>query len=361
MQAQVVFNQLLTPKAEKSIYHLRLSLPQPLDYQPGDWLTVSVNNPEPLVNVVLQTLALTGQEMIEIKRLGAVSVADALRRHLEIRLLAPASLNKIKQRFAITDWPDRQAMMAYAAGKDLLDLLWAYPQLKGTAVCDCLTPLAPRYYSIASSVSVVGEHQVDLVYRQVRYQQNNRLRQGLVTTQLSQANEGDVFDVALSANRSFKLPPTDNDNTKPIIMVAAGTGIAPFIGFCQQWFLPLNAPKNRQAWLFFGETRQATSFLFQSQLQQWTQQGLALTTAFSQDQPEKVYVQDRLWQERKMLWPLLEKGAHLYVCGSQQKLWAGVEKTLLEIIAEQLGVSEQHAQHTLQHWKKTGQLQLDVY
>lgn len=365
MQAQVEFNRLLTPETDKSIYQLGLQCVEPLDYQPGDWLKVFVNNPAPLVAEVLAALQLTGQETVTLKKIGEITVFEALQQHLEVRLLAPVTLNKIKQHFLITDWPDRQTMMDYAAGKDLLDLLIAYPQLKGVGVCECLTPLAPRYYSIASSVEGVGSHRVDLVYREVRYQQGQRLRQGLVTTQMAQKRAGDSLEIELSPNRSFKLPnPLSMSDTREpthIIMVAAGTGIAPFIGFCQQWFASQNRDKNNQAWLFFGETHQATSFLFQSELQDWVKQGLQLHTAFSQDQLEKIYVQDRIWQQRTTLWPLLMKGAHLYVCGSQQKLWSGVEKTLVAIIEDQSKQPTEKAKQTLQIWKKSGQLQLDVY
>lgn len=362
MQAEVQFNQLLTPNhPDKSIYHLGLKTTQPLDYQPGDWLMVFVENPPSLVDAVLAALQLTGQEMLSVKRVGEVTVAEALQSHLEIRLLAPTTLNKLKRSFQLNDWPDRQAMMDYADGKDLLDLLSDYPLLTGTAVCECLTPLAPRYYSIASCKEVVGEHRVDLVYRQVGYQKGGRWRQGLVTTALSQKTEGDWLEVALSPNRSFKLPDPEASKQQDIIMVAAGTGIAPFIGFCQQWFSPFHSAQNGQAWLFFGETHQSKSFLFEPQLQQWCQQGLQLRTAFSQDQSEKRYVQDRLWQERKTLGSLLMQGARLYVCGSQKKLWQGVEKTLLAIIGEQQGTSYEEAEAILQVWKKTGQVQLDVY
>lgn len=362
MQAQVLFNELITPDhPDKFIYHLGLIATTPLTYEPGDWLLVSVENPPDLISEVLNALQLSGQEKITLRRVGEVSVQTALQKHLEIRLLNPATLSKLKQSFQMADWPDRQAMMTYAAGKEVLDVLNAYPQLKGVAVCECLTPLAPRYYSIASSIAAVGSNRVDIVYRQVQYQQQERLCQGLVTTALSKKNTGDTVEVAFSVNRSFKLPEQDAPTATNIIMVAAGTGIAPFIGFCQQWFATPNRAKNNQAWLFFGETHQSKSFLFESQLQQWVQLGLVLRTAFSQDQAEKVYVQDRLWQERETLWRLLSAGARFYVCGSQQKLWLGVERTLLQLIAEQGQMSVEGAQATLHAWKKAGQVQLDVY
>lgn len=362
MQAQVIFNRLLTPNhPDKAIYHLGLEVSEPLAYQPGDWLLVFVDNPQPMVDAILAALQLTGQEMVTVKRVGDLTVAEALQHHFEIRLLAPATLNKLKRHYELSDWSDRQAMMDYAQGKDLLDLLSDYPQFTGSAIFDCLTPLAPRYYSIASCSDVVGEQRVDLVYRQVGYQQGDRWRQGLVTTELSQKKAGDKLEVALSSNRTFKLPDSEMANSTDIIMVAAGTGIAPFIGFCQQWFSAENAAKNGQAWLFFGETHQSKSFLFESELKQWQQQGLQLRTAFSQDQVEKIYVQDRLWQARSSLWSLLMQGARLYVCGDQKKLWRGVEQTLLAIIADQGHVSETNAERKLQAWKQSGQIQLDVY
>lgn len=365
MRATVLFNALLTPNhPEKSIYHLGLETEAALDYLPGDWLMVSAENSPDLVDLVLQQLQLRGDEVITLKRFGEMTVREALRYHLELTQLNPAILNKLKREMGLDDWADRAAMMAYAEGRDIVDLLQAYPQLTGLAVCHYLTPLAPRYYSIASAPKAVGDKRVDLVYRQVAFVREARERNGVVTTALSGLQPGDEIDVALSRNRNFKLPHLLEEamrTTASIIMVGAGTGIAPFIGFLQEWFLDEARARNHQAWLFFGETHRDKSHLFATTLAEWEAKGLHLRTAFSRDQAHKIYVQDRLWEAREAIWNLLSDGAFLYVCGDKNQLKTAVEDTFVRILCTEGGLDEAAAIRLWQAWKKSRRVQFDVY
>lgn len=367
MRARVIFNHLLTPSHPvKKVFYVRFQTEQVLDYAAGDWLTIAAPNSDALVEAVLQQLSMTGEETVELRRVGSVTSRQALQHHLELTQLNPAVLNKLQRELDWQEWPDRQAMMDFAAKRDVLDFLQAYPSLQGSDVLAFLQPLAPRYYSIASSPNEVGEDCVDLVYRHFEVTQSNRVRQGLVSTCLTQLSPGDTLEINLVKNKNFRLPfQQDPAQNASVLMVGAGTGIAPFIGFLQDWFLEANLAQNQaqnhQAWLFFGETHRDLSYLFETDLSAWQAKGLQLHTAFSRDQKEKYYVQDALWRERQAVWSLLQEGAFLYVCGDKTKLAASVEETVKRIMQQEGGLSEGEASQTWKDWKKAKRIQMDVY
>lgn len=353
----VEHNQNLTPlDEEKDVFLIRFSYSEPLRYQPGDWLTIQPQNPAPLVAMVLNLLTLDGSEKIEVKRVGEISTQEALNQHLELTQLNPSILNKLQRQYQIGNWADRNEMIDYAYGRDIVDLLESFPVLQQMreAFLQLLSPLAPRHYSIASSIEVIGEQSVDLLYKQVRYHRAGRERLGVATTHLSDLQAGDQIEGRLVENKAFKL----NLEASAIILVGAGTGAAPYIGFLQQ--IEALAPKRMaDTYLFFGETAQKTSFLFENHLKDWQQKGLQLNTAFSRDQAEKIYVQDLLWQQKEKVWVLLEQGANFYLCGDKAGMASGVENTLLEILREVGGIA--HPESVWKEWKKSRKVQYDVY
>ena len=191
MQLVTTQKILLTPNSQnKSIYYLTLSLPeqsnQVLDYEPGDWVTVQACNREELVDAILQKLTLSGNELIELRRVGTLAAKEALLHHLEITQLNPAILNKMQRQMQIGDWPDRQAMKDFSYSRDILDLLQDFPQLQkqGLDFLLLLSPLAPRYYSIASANN--DSRSVSILYRQVHYERDSRFRHGVATHHLTQ-------------------------------------------------------------------------------------------------------------------------------------------------------------------------------
>ncbi len=366
MRFRVISNQNITHLCQdKALYHLVLQSEndQILDYQPGDWLTLQAANQPEWVDALLAELSLSGQESIELRRVGLVSVKQALTHHLEISQLNPAILNKIQRQYGLGDWVDRQAMMDYATGRDILDLLQTFTSLKdlGLEFLSLLSPLAPRYYSIASAPIAVG-NTIHLVVKLVSYLPEsdmglaNRKHYGVTSYAVSQLKPGQVVEGDIKANPSFKLP---EDPTVPIIMIGAGTGIAPYIGFIQQRVTDNASGQNT---LFFGETHQACSFLFGDYLQACQKTGqLNLFTAFSRDQAEKNYVQHVMQQQAELLWQQVEMGAIIYICGDQHGLAKSVENTWLELIMQFYKVDMQSAQSTWQDWRKQKRVQLDVY
>lgn len=396
MQFHVVQNQLLTAESTfNAVYELTLRPVGQADsladehsdgasnsssfvYQPGDWLAVTVRNPLHTVNLVLTTLRLNGDELITLRSGVTCSTRYALQEALEITRLNPAILNKMQRELGLGVWADRQAMMDYAASCDVVDLLQAFAPLAemGVAFLSWLSPLAPRYYSIASvplKTVTQATNTVSIIYKLVEFSGLTHTHFGAATHYLSALRPGEVLHAELKTNPNFKLP---IDPKQPIIMVGAGTGLAPFIGFMQQrlsQMMDLNVDSD-QAWcdalsletshnlLFWGEVSAQTHCLKCHDLNAWVEAGqLRWFAAFSRDQAHKVYVQDRLWQQRELLWQQWQKGAVLYVCGAQTTMAKAVEQTWCAIMQNLGGLSSEQADQAWLDAKRQKRIQLDVY
>lgn len=366
MQFTVVENRNMTHQDdEKDVYFIRLTYDEPATYEAGDWLLIESSNRPSLVDFVLGLLNLTGDEMIEVRRVGEKSVRDALRDNYELTQLNPAILNRIQREYGLEEWADRNDMMAYAEGRDIVDLLKAFPRLQtlGLEFCKMLSPLSPRYYSIASSqkseaAQAYDGRMVDLVYKKIAYHKEGRERFGVATCQLSDLDVGSVIEGDFCTNKVFKLPEDLAHNKQPLIMVGAGTGIAPYIGFMEE--IAAEHPQHfANTWLFFGETREQTCFLCQDQLQSWEAQGFHLHTAFSRDQEQKVYVQDLLWEHRQDVWQQLEAGGIFYLCGDKTKMAKDVEQTMKKIMVEVGGIEDPDL--VWKEWRRARKVQSDVY
>lgn len=364
MKLIVKQNTCITPQSkDKSIFYLTFSAlddSEGFSYQPGDWLTVQPQNTSLMVQAVLAALNLEGDETLELRRPGLVTVKQALENHLELTQLNPAILNKLQRQLGLGDWSDRNAMMDFAYGRDILDLLDLYPQLKekGVEFLNFLSPLAPRYYSIASADT--GNNEVSILYKAVEYSNLGRQRFGVASHFLQAAQPGLVVMGELKSNPTFKLP---EESSIPIVMIGAGTGLAPFISFMQYRNLELmNGKKMGEALLFFGETHQKTNCLFCEEIKSWQNQGLVETFyAFSRDQAKKDYVTQRLLEQSERLWDLLNQQAEIYICGSQTTLAESVKEVFMQIFQQHGKVSEEEANNFWKTLKQTKRLQLDVY
>jgi len=165
---------------------------------------------------------------------------------------------------------------------------------------------------------------------------------------------GDRLRVSLRRNRHFRLPEDD----RPVVMIGPGTGIAPFRGFLQKREA---TGRGGRSWLFFGHRRFMHDFLYQLEIQEWLKAGVLsrLDVAFSRDQPEKHYVQHRLWQRRAELRAWIEDGAALYVCGDAKAMARDVHATLISILAE--GSTGEAAAARLRALQQEGRYLRDVY
>lgn len=280
----------------------------------------------------------------------------ALERHLDITRVTPQQLERFSQgsddlRRLLQ--PERKAeLKAWLWGRQLADVLSAFPQrLSLTAWLGLLKPLQPRLYSISSSPNAHPE-QVHLTVSTVRYGE----RKGVCSSFL--ADRAGALEVAIfpQPSKHFRLP---EDDATPIIMIGPGTGIAPFRAFLEEREVRGASGRN---WLFFGEQQAASDFYYREQLLAWESSGhLRLSTAFSRDQPQKIYVQQRLLEQGAELWRWLEDGAWVYVCGDAQRMARDVDAALRLVVAAQGGMNDEAAAAWVEALGKAGRYRRDVY
>jgi sulfite reductase (NADPH) flavoprotein alpha-component len=256
--------------------------------------------------------------------------------------------------------PDNKARAEeYCWGRELVDLITDYPGLiqQPQQLFQVVARLTPRMYSIASSQALHPDN-VQTTVRVVRYDSHGRSRQGVASGHLGdRAGTGVTMPIFLHANNNFRLP---EDTSAPVIMIGPGTGIAPFRAFLEERQATGQPGDN---WLFFGEQREKMDFLYRDQLLAMHRDGVLtrLDTAFSRDQHNKVYVQDRMQEQAAELFRWLERGAYFYVCGDATRMAKDVETALLDVIAKGSHGTLDHAAEYLAEMKKQKRYQRDVY
>ncbi|WP_421321576.1 assimilatory sulfite reductase (NADPH) flavoprotein subunit [Aeromonas veronii] len=358
--ARLSVNQKITGRdSTKDIRHIEINLADSgLSYQPGDALGVWFDNDAELVGEVLALTNLSGDEATAHGTLRA-----ALAGHFELTRLHGGfitGLADISDNAALKDLAgDKAQVNALVASAQVVDVLKRFPTaLTAEQLIGLLRPLTPRLYSIASAQSEV-EEEVHLTVGVVRYpQEDGTVRSGAASSYLADRliEDGEVR-VFVEHNDNFRLP--QNPDT-PVIMVGPGTGIAPFRAFMQEREAQGAEGKN---WLFFGNPHFTQDFLYQVEWQRYVKSGLLskISLAFSRDQANKIYVQDRLREAGLELYQWLEAGAHFYVCGDANKMAKDVQEALLDVIAEHGHKSREEAEEYLSELRRAKRYQRDVY
>ncbi len=358
--ARLSLNQKITGRdSTKDIRHVEISLEASgITYQPGDALGVWFDNDADLVGEVL---ALAGRSGDEATAHG--SLREVLTRNLELTRLHGGfitGLAELSDNAALKDLAgDKAQVNALVASAQVVDVLKRFPTpLSAEQLIGLLRPLTPRLYSIASAQSEV-EEEVHLTVAVVRYpQEDGTVRSGAASSYLADrlAEDAEVR-VFVEHNDNFRLPA--NPDT-PVIMVGPGTGIAPFRAFMQERETQGAEGKN---WLFFGNPHFTQDFLYQLEWQRYVKSGLLskISLAFSRDQANKIYVQDRLREAGLELYQWLEAGAHFYVCGDANKMAKDVQEALLDVIAEHGHKSREEAEEYLSELRRAKRYQRDVY
>jgi sulfite reductase (NADPH) flavoprotein alpha-component len=216
--------------------------------------------------------------------------------------------------------------------------------------------LQPRLYSLASSLASAPE-EAHLTVSPVRYTLHGEPRSGVASALLADRAEPDaVLPVYVQSNPHFRLPADD----VPVVMIGAGTGVAPYRAFMQEREARGASGRN---WLFFGERRFRTDFLYQTEWQSWLKDGMLsrMDVAFSRDRAEKVYVQHRMKERASDLYAWLEDGAHVYVCGDAARLAPDVHEALIEIVAAQAQTGREAAEDYVRSLQADHRYQRDVY
>jgi sulfite reductase (NADPH) flavoprotein alpha-component len=348
--------------SDKEVYHLELSLEgSGLTYEPGDSVGIFTKNPPELVEQIIQKAGFDPEKKIVFSEEEEVSVIHALTYQYEITVVTFDMLQKYFEQTKNQDLKmlldDDKKLDEYLYGSDLLDLLEDFPfDWNVNKLLEILRPMPPRLYSISSSMERVGE-EVHITVSVVNFEKKNRKRTGACSANLSNfISIDDEIPVYIEKNPGFRLPA----NGAKMIMVGAGTGIAPYRAFMQHRE-SLGITGN--TWLFFGDRRFNSDFLYQAEWLKLREKKLLerMDVAFSRDQAEKVYVQHKMIENQKEVFEWIENGAVVYLCGDRKNLAKDVNKTLLDIFRTQGGISEEQAEKYLKNLKREKRFQVDVY
>ncbi|MEL6913542.1 MAG: assimilatory sulfite reductase (NADPH) flavoprotein subunit [Pseudomonadota bacterium] len=346
--AEVLTVQKITGRdSTKDVRHIELSLEgSGLTYRPGDALGVSFQNDPAEVDAVLARLGLADGAL----RTALIEEYELTQSYPGfVTAYAAATGNGDLARLA----EDKAALRAYLAPRQIYDILHEHPaEIDAAALTACLRKMQPRLYSIASS-QAEAEDEVHLTLAVVEYEAHGRAHLGGASGFLGRRiAPGQRARIYVEENDGFRLPASD----VPTIMIGPGTGIAPFRAFLQEREATGAAGEN---WLFFGNPHFTQDFLYQTELMGWLKDGLLtrLDVAFSRDQAEKIYVQDRIRQRGAELVAWLDRGAHLYVCGDATRMAKDVHAALADVLT----AAGQDGEATLAALRDAGRYQRDVY
>ena len=317
-----------------------------LGYEAGDALGVWPVNCPDLVTEWLSVTGLDPDAEVTLSGLATMPVTEALRRHLDITRVTPELLRTTADRTHDRDLkqllrPDNKDELAkWAWGRQAIDVIGEFPvRITAQEWADLLKRLQPRLYSISSS-PIANPHEIKLTVSVLRYDNHlGRQRKGVASTYLADSEPDRPVPVFVQRSAHFRPP---GDPATPMVMVGPGTGIAPFLGFLEERRALGHHGRN---WLFFGEQRRATDFYYRDELDEFQRHGTLtrLDLAFSRDQREKVYVQDRMREHGSQLWSWLRGGAHFYVCGDASRMAKDVDQALRDIATAHGGLSPDKA------------------
>jgi sulfite reductase (NADPH) flavoprotein alpha-component len=362
--ARLLRNARLTREGSgKDVRHFELALAgSGLRYEVGDALGVYPTNCSELVCEFLNVLGCDGEEAVAAGG-RELPLRLALSQHYDItkpsnELLAAAAARSPGSELAALLNPARKTdLKQWLYGREVIDVLLGMSgSFTASELVAVLKKLAPRLYSISSSMKAHPD-EVHLTVSAVRYEAHGRARKGVASTFLAD-RVGDSGTAAVFVQPSHGFKPPENPET-PMIMVGPGTGIAPFRAFLEE--RQAIGAKGRN-WLFFGDQKRATDFLYDEQLTAWQADGFLtrLDLAFSRDQAEKIYVQTRMLESAKELFGWLEEGAHFYVCGDASRMAKDVDQALHTII-ERSGKTPDEAKAYVAKLKSDKRYQRDVY
>lgn len=365
-------NRLLSRSGSaKETRHIVLSIAgSGLTYKAGDSLGVYPTNRSIEVDEVLLRLGATGSEPVLLPKASEpIDLRRALTSKLALAgptsrilttLLGKATDSAERARLATLLAPEsKEALASYLSEREYVDILTEFPSARLTPqeLVDHLRKLVPRLYSIASSPKVHPE-EIHLTVAIVRYQTNQRERVGVCSTFLADRVEVGQTPADIFVSASHFGPP--EDLSSDVIMIGPGTGIAPFRAFVQDRVASGATGRN---WLFFGDQHRATDFLYEDEWQEYLEDGqlARLDLAWSRDQAQKVYVQDKMREHAAELWAWINNGAYVYVCGDAKRMARDVDAALHEIAAAQGGMDATAAADFVKALKKEKRYQRDVY
>ncbi len=342
----------------KKTYHIALEIENgQFPFKVGDSVGILPQNDPEEVEAILRKLGCFGAETIfDSRENAAMLVRDFLLHKANISRVHSPFFKLLKGQDPLL-FPENKAKLAeFLHTHTLLNLLEKHP-LNDLSHLTKLMPLLPRFYSIANSAHVFPD-EIHLTVSYVTYTTNGQVRKGIGSYFLCAYAQESVtpIPIYLQPSNYFTLPA---DPAASMILVGPGTGIAPYRAFLQER-LALNA--SGRNWLFFGERNRASDFYYETFLTQLESQGrLRLDLAFSRDGPEKIYVQHKMYEERKSLWAWLQEGAFFYVCGDAEEMAKDVDAMLHRIVGEEGSMTEEETRHYIKQLRADKRYLTDVY
>ncbi|PQP23159.1 bifunctional nitrate reductase/sulfite reductase flavoprotein subunit alpha [Rhodococcus opacus] len=303
-------------------------------YEAGDALGVWPTNSDAVVDEWLKVTRSIPDTPVTLPDLPEMTLREALRTKLEITKVTPELLRFVQSRTQDTELArllrpqNKIALQQWLWGRQSMDVLAEYGvDADADEWLSVLKRLQPRLYSISSSPKV-DPGEVQLTVSAVRYDHEGKNRSGVCSTFL--ADHCDETDVPIFVQKSAHFRPPQAADA-PMIMVGPGTGIAPFRGFLHERRELGHTGKN---WMFFGEQHEATDFYYREEMEAMHRDGFLthLDAAFSRDQRQKIYVQDRIREHGAKLWGWMQEGASLYVCGDASRMAKDVDETVREVV-----------------------------
>ena len=334
-------------------------------FVPGDCLGVMAENDPEIVKLSIKYMkGDKSDKIINTRANKTFFLAEYLTKKANITRIKPALLKFLlkkaepgKKKSKLSSiLKDKKKLKNYIDSHQLWDTLKEFysKNISPQEICSALLPMLPRLYSISSAQNVYP-NEVHLTVAYMQYETSNITRFGVASHYLCVLADKDV-KIYVHPSHKFFLP---KDPNTPIIMIGTGTGIAPFMSFIQERYYQKANGKN---WLFFGECNKDNDFYYEDYLTNLEKENfLDITSAFSRDQKEKIYVQHRLLEQKDKIWQWIKNGAVIYVCGDAKKMAKDVEKTLLTIFKDAGSMSETQANDYLQVLSSEKYYLKDVY
>jgi cytochrome P450/NADPH-cytochrome P450 reductase len=352
----------------RSKRHIEIALPAGMTYRAGDYLSVLPLNPGPSVERALRRFGFSHDSHVVIHNSRGsetslptghpVNVYELLAAYVELG--QPATMKQVEALASTTPCPPEkraleQLRQQEAYEKEVLakrvsplDLLERYAscQLTFAAFLEMLPPMRARQYSISSAPLWNATHctlTVAVVDAPALSGQGQYL--GVASNYLASAQPGGRVSVAVRPSNVAFHPPEDVGT--PLVMICAGTGLAPVRGFLQERAIQAaNGRPVGKALLFFGCNHPDVDLLYRNELEAWESAGIVeVRSAFSAAPNGEVrFVQDRLWQDRADVVALFQQGARIFVCGDARTVMAGVRKTPARVYQEATQCSPEEAE-----------------
>lgn len=363
--ARVLVNQQITGRGStKDVRHIELSIEgSGFTWEPGDSLAVAAVNPPDLVRQFLEFFDADADREVCLED-DTITLGEALSQRLEITATNPAFLRAWADHCGSLELESlfedgRQGVLQEFLGRhQVIDILLGYPVDIGVEeFLAMLRKLSPRSYSIASSHRA-NPDEVHLTVAAIRYEAFGRAHWGAASTHVvDRVLEGETVSVYVDPNSRFRLTA---DDSADIIMIGPGTGVAPFRAFVEDRAERGASGRN---WLFFGDRNFSRDFLYQVEWQRHLVQGRLdrLDVAFSRDQEDKVYVQDRIRERAGEIWSWIDAGAFIYVCGDAARMAGDVNEAFIDVIASQADIAREDAVAKLAKLRRDGRYRRDVY